>query len=401
MTGPALIAALEGGGTTFLLTVALLRHHDDLDPTVANTDFEILYKESVNTTTPSETLEKASKFFRRHCPQQGYDALGICTFGPVGVNPNLPSSYGKILPGSPKKEWRNVDILSPILSACCSLDGSRTPVYKVDTDVNAPAIAEYTYRREILKQDISSLAYITVGTGVGVGLVVNGKPVHGMMHPEGGHVPIVPLEVIEGFAYSWGANCPFGGKNTVEGTASSVALTELLGQECDSNSALQRDTLKNLDDDHVIWDHAANSLACLCVTLCLVTSVESIVFGGGVMNRKVLFDKIRRRTKELLNGYLDLCQVNTMEGLNEYICPSVWSDTEAGPGIIGALVLGKLALQDNTEKKNIQHENGSKPLSVEKGERDGTCKHRFLSGIVVGSALGMILSSVCLRAIKK
>lgn len=397
---PALIAALEGGGTTFLVTVALLRHHDDLDPTVPNTDFEILHKESINTTTPSETLEKASQFFRRHCPQQGYDALGVCTFGPVGVNPNSPS-YGKILPGSPKKEWRNVDILSPILSACCSADGTRTPVYKVDTDVNAPAIAEYTYRRETLNQDIHSLAYVTVGTGVGVGLVVNGEPVHGMMHPEGGHVPIVPLEVIEGFAYSWGANCPFGGKNTVEGTASSVALTELLGQECDSSSALQRETLKDIDDDHVIWDHAANSLACLCVTLCLVTSVESIVFGGGVMNRKVLFDKIRRRTKDLLNGYLDLHQVNTFAGLQEYICPSVWSDTEAGPGIVGALVLAKLALEEIPEKKKCLQENESHPLTVEKIERDDTSKLKFMSGVVVGSALGMILSFVCLQRMKK
>jgi len=400
MTGPALIAALEGGGTTFLLTVALLRHHHDVDNNLPNTDFEILYKESIHTTTPSETLEKASQFFRKHCPGQGYDALGICTFGPVGVNPNLPS-YGKILPGSPKKEWRNVDILNPILSACSSKDGSRKPVFKVDTDVNAPALAEYTYRCEILKQEINSLAYITVGTGVGVGLVVNGKPVHGMMHPEGGHVPIVPLEMIEGFAYSWGANCPFNGKNTVEGTASSVALTELLGQECDSNSGLQRDSLKNLDDDHVIWDHAANSLACLCVTLCLVTSVEGIVFGGGVMNRKVLFDKIRRRTKEILNGYLDLSQVNTSEGLEEYICPSVWCDTEVGPGIVGALVLAKFALQNRSEKKETPLENGCDPLPNMKSETKKMCNFKFLSGVMVGSALGMVLSSMCLRVIRK
>lgn len=396
---PALIAALEGGGTTFLVTVALLRDHNS-NETLPNTEFEILHQESIKTTSPSETLEKASSFFRKHCPEQGYDALGICTFGPVAVNPKSDSTYGKILSGSPKKEWREVNILEPILNACSSMDGLKRPLFRVDTDVNAPALAEYNYRRTVLDQDISSLAYVTVGTGVGVGLIINDKPVHGMMHPEGGHVPIVPLEVIQDFAYSWGEKCPFGGKNTVEGTASSVALTELLGHGCDGNDSDGREYLKNVDDDHVIWDHAANSLACLCVTLCLTTSVEGIVLGGGVMKRNILFDKIRKKTMELLNGYLDLPQVNTAKGLKEYICPSVWSHTDVGPGMVGALVLAKMALAESA-KKSSSCESPAVEKIVSPKEIKMSKSNLFSAGVLLGTALGVIVSSSLLRALKK
>ena len=283
----------------------------------------------------------AMKQFMHRPTDSPYDALGICTFGPVGVNPLKPETYGKILPGSPKKEWRNVDILTPILDACSC--GEMKPKYKVDTDVNAPAMAEFEYRTKVMNENISSLAYVTVGTGIGVGLVINSLPVHGMMHPEGGHVAIVPLNSDDKFeGYSWGAKSPYKGKNTVEGTASSVALTERLGS---TNSSEERDALKDLGDDHPIWDHAANSLANLCCTLVLITSVEKIIFGGGVMNRSIIYKRMRSRTKELLNGYIDLDQVTTEDGLNNYISPSVWNESEGyGAGLVGALTLAQLAL---------------------------------------------------------
>ena len=331
----ALLAAVEGGGTSFVVTIALLKPFEIKTVTIAHTQFEILHQETILTSTPSETLANTCSFFQKHSPENGYDALGLCTFGPLGVNENDPRTYGRILPGSPKKDWRNVDILTPILEACSSVDGKRKPVCKVETDVNAPAMAEFEYMTKMLKKRMSSLAYITVGTGIGVGLVVNGKPVHGMMHPEGGHVPIVPL-ANDDFAYSWGDKSPFEGKNTVEGTASSVALTERIGLD-------QREGLKDLSDDDALWDHAANALANLCVTLALVTSVEKIVLGGGIMNRKVLYDKTRVRTKELLNGYLDLPQVTTEAGLKNYIAPSVWESE--GPGLVGALVLAQVAYE--------------------------------------------------------
>ncbi len=344
----ALLAAVEGGGTSFIVTVALLKSTPIDNVTIPHTKFEILHQESIQTTSPSETLENACKFFRKHCPVQGYDALGHCTFGPLVVDEKDPQNYGHILSGSPKKDWRNVDMLSPILEACSSIDGSRKPAYKVETDVNAPAVAEYEYMTKVLKKkSMTSLAYVTVGTGIGVGLVVNEKPVHGMMHPEGGHVPIVPLALsadgeVQDFAYSWGDKSPFKGKNTVEGTASSVALSERLG------NADNREGLKDLTDDDPLWDHAANALANLCVTLALVTSVEKIVLGGGVMNRVVLYEKVRARTKELLNGYLDLPQVTTDAGLEEFISPSVWK--KEGTGLVGALAMAKVAYEEQQQQ---------------------------------------------------
>ena len=345
MSSLPLLAAVEGGGTSFVLTIAELAPSSDDSSTIPHTQFRIIQTTTVKTTTPEDTIAKSAEFFTSYRPtNSSYDALGICTFGPVGVNPLNRETYGKILPGSPKKEWRNVDILTPILNAC-SL-GEKTPSYKIDTDVNAPAMAEFGYRTKILKEDISSLAYVTVGTGIGVGLVINSLPVHGMMHPEGGHVPIVPLQSDDNFeGYSWGAKSPYKGKNTVEGTASSVALTERLGS---SSSSEERDALKNLSDEHPLWDHASNALANLCCTLVLMTSVEKIIFGGGVMNRTILFEKMRSRTNELLNGYLDLEQLTTVDGLNNYIGPSVWKESEGyGAGLVGALTLAQIAYEEN------------------------------------------------------
>jgi fructokinase len=101
------------------------------------------------------------------------------------------------LPGSPKAAWRNVNLLEPFIKAC---KGTRNLAVKIETDVNAPAFAEYLEMKDLL----SSVAYVTVGTGVGVGLVVNGSPVHGWMHPEGGHVPIQPLPGDKFKGYTWG-----------------------------------------------------------------------------------------------------------------------------------------------------------------------------------------------------
>lgn len=349
MSALPILAAVEGGGTSFVLTIAELQpslNATASGDTIPYTRFRIIHKTSIKTTTPEETLTKSAHFFSTHCSSDGYEGLGICTFGPVGVNPSKPDSYGKILPGSPKKDWRNVDILTPILEACTV--ANKKPYYKVDTDVNAPAMAEFEYRTKVLKQNITSLAYITVGTGVGVGLVVNSLPVHGMMHPEGGHVPIVPLKSDHNVCgYSWGAKSPYKGVSTVEGTASSVALTERLGNISSSD---KREGLKDLDDVHPLWDDASNAIANLCVTLTLITSVEKIIFGGGVMNRTVLYDKIRLKTRELLNGYLDLEQITTDDGLKEYIGPSVWKESDGhGAGLVGSLVLAQIAYLDEQQ----------------------------------------------------
>lgn len=164
-------AAVEGGGTSFVVAVA--QQVDNCIP-------KVLHRYEVDSShgNPSRTLSECVDILRKHKPEIGYHALGIATFGPVGLDPSC-TNYGRILDSSPKKAWRNVDFLTPLAKAC---RGSRPLEVRLETDVNAPAFAEYL--RE--KQRISSVAYITVGTGIGVGLVINGQPVHGRMHPEGG-----------------------------------------------------------------------------------------------------------------------------------------------------------------------------------------------------------------------
>lgn len=249
-----------------------------------------------------------------------------------------------------------MDILTPLREACDNCP------FLLDTDVNAPAALEYALatctatasqhdddnhkavvvggssvttptaaetvdqnKKKKLnnnknKKRISSCAYVTVGTGVGVGLVVNGTTVRGFLHPEGGHIPVPPLPGDTFGGYSWGqnANVPFGGMNTVEALASSVALLERYEQELvkviglppsnvvTSNNGRNRQELANVPDESDIWDHAVNAIATLCTTMILLLSMERIVLGGGVMQRPMLLAKIRVRTKELLNDYVPL-----------------------------------------------------------------------------------------------
>lgn len=325
---PVLVAAVEGGGTTFVVAVAELGG----GPTP-----KIHHRKEIDSSkNAQQTLANCVKFFQQHKPAGGYHALGIASFGPVGVKETEPNDYGSILGSSPKESWRNVNLLKPLKEAC---EGpARELKVKIDTDVNAPALAEF------LKEDgISSLAYVTVGTGVGVGLVIHGQCVHGRMHPEAGHVPVQPLPNDEFKGYSWGtSSSPFRGIHTVEGVASSVALTERLAQ---GEQVLDRNVLRDLPDDHEIWDHAANALANLCVTLLLTTSMEKIVFGGGVMKRPGLLEKIRAQTVELLNGYLVLPQ-----DMSTLIAEPRYGDTV---GLMGAIMLAKQSLGDDDDNEEV------------------------------------------------
>ena len=230
--------------------------------------------------------------------------------------------------------WRNVDILTPLKEACQAYPGQDLPV-KMDTDVNAAAFSEYLFERR-RNPTITSCAYVTVGTGVGAGLIINGAPVIGRMHPEMGHVPVPPLEGDTFGGYSWGKERnPFGGYNEVEGLASSVALTERYEiMEGVPLGTLSRGVLETLPDDHELWDHAANALASCCATLLLTVSIEKIIFGGGVMKRKCLIEKIQKRTVEIINGYLDLPE-DDMSGL---ICRSDHGDDA---GMVGAIVMAQ------------------------------------------------------------
>ncbi|GMH79439.1 hypothetical protein TL16_g08146 [Triparma laevis f. inornata] len=300
-----MIGAVEAGGTSFVVAFSPVS-----DPTT------ILHRYDIETTTPTETLEKVCECLKKH----SYVALGVATFGPADLNPDS-HTYGHITT-TPKAAWLNTDLLSPLRSVSPSI-----PLF-LDTDVNAPALSEFSLNP---KPGTSSCAYITVGTGVGVGLVINGKTVKGLMHPEGGHVGVreLPNDTFEG--YSWGSRAPFKGKRTVESLASAVAITERLGIE-------DRSQVKDLKDEEPVWDHVANALANLCVSLVLLSSVERIVISGGVMKREILLSKIRSKTTEILNGYVPTFEEEIIQG----------SKFGNEAGIIGALNLAKVGIEGET-----------------------------------------------------
>ncbi|KAL9186526.1 hypothetical protein ACHAXT_005764 [Thalassiosira profunda] len=411
------LAAVEGGGTTFVASVARLvplheAAHDDKANDAPNNDDVLRIGPTklqlVHTATfpakdgdtgeipnwpPAQILEATCSFLKQHLPASGrYAALGIATFGPAGVDP-AQSSYGTILSGSPKREWRGVDLLTPIAEAC-GLDGAEGCV-GFDTDVNAPALAEFRHRCHLRQSNqsqhagkpLTSLSYVTIGTGVGVGLVLNSLPVHGLMHPEGGHVAVQPLEGDAFEGYSWGTEkSPYGGVNTVEGVASSVALTERYLQMwrsghgaadstvSDASDAQAREVLGTLPDSHPIWKHAANAIANLCVSLLLLTSCQKIVLGGGVMKRTVLFGMVRKRVWILLNGYLDSVDELSEEGkLDDVIVPSSWESV--GSGLAGAFALAL----DAYEKEN----GGDSTKQSSKGNMREE-QRKFTSGVLVG-----------------
>lgn len=168
-----ILAVVEGGGTSFVVSVAEAR---------PGSIPKVLHRQDIETNhdDPNTTLKECVEFFQHFKPSYGYAALGVATFGPVGLDPRCPEWYGRILATTPKKAWRGVDLLTPLADAC-RVGSQHLPV-AIETDVNAPAFAEYLQ----VKDKMSSVAYVTVGTGIGVGLVVGGKPVHGRMHPEGG-----------------------------------------------------------------------------------------------------------------------------------------------------------------------------------------------------------------------
>jgi len=292
-----ILAAVEGGGTTWVAALA------------KDQPWNIIERAEWPTTTPAETLGCV----RQWLDARKFDALGVATFGPVDPKKGSPT-WGHITT-TPKPHWGHTDVVGRLW------DG-RVPC-AFDTDVNAPALAESIHNR---RPGESSAVYITVGTGVGVGVVVHGQPVNGLVHPEGGHLPIarLPDDVFPG-------KCPFHGA-CVEGLAGSGALAARKG-------CLPAD-LPTLSDDDPVWDHAAHALAALCVSLILIVSPERIILSGGVMKRAVLFQKIRARVLELLAGYIQSPAL-LPGAIDEYIVPSKWGNNA---GIIGALTLADNAL---------------------------------------------------------
>ena len=300
----AKLCAIEAGGTTWVAAMATAGKPDELYDRI-----------EVPTSDPATTIGAIRSWLGG---SGEVSAIGIASFGPIDAKEGS-ATFGFIT-STPKPGWANTDVLG--------LLGLREEFknipFKFTTDVNAPALAEYRLHK---KPGSSSMAYITVGTGIGVGLVVNGALVHGLVHPEGGHVQVARLS-----GDSFAGTCPFHG-HCVEGMCSTGALAQRAG--------VAPAELANLADDHPIWEQAAYYLAQLCMTVVLTVSAERIVIGGGVMNRTCLYAKIRRHVKILLADYIQNVALTTDAGLEDFITPSVWGPNA---GIVGAAYLAQEAL---------------------------------------------------------
>ncbi|MGI8601728.1 MAG: ROK family protein [Verrucomicrobiales bacterium] len=294
---PSLVAAIEAGGTKFVC--ALGRGPDEL---VAET--------RIPTTSPAATLGSAIDFFKAAEGQHGEKiaALGVATFGPADVNPASPS-FGFITT-TPKAGWARTRVLGALRDAFPVPAG-------FDTDVNGAALGEWRWGAGAGK---NSVLYLTVGTGIGGGLCIGGHSLHGLTHPEMGHV-LVSRPAAERAIF--GGVCPFHG-DCLEGIASGPALAARWGCPADS-----------LPDDHAAWDLEVDYLASALCQFIFVASPEIIILGGGVGGRSHLLSPLRERVAARINGYVPLPAV---------VPPGLGSRS----GLLGALALGLAALKRGT-----------------------------------------------------
>ncbi len=262
------------------------------------------------TTTPAETIQRIIRFFRDQASEEPLEAVGIGSFGPLDMDPESPR-FGYIT-STPKPGWAYTDLAGNLRR------GLGIPV-GLDTDVNAAALGAPP---TVLAQGLDDFVYLTVGTGIGGGGMVHGTPLHGLSHPEMGHIRVPHDRALDPFD---GA-CPYHG-DCLEGLASGPALEARWGQSA-----------ATLPDDHPAWPLEAEYLALGLVNLICILSPQRIIVGGGVMQRAQLFPLLRRRVQELLHGYLQAPRI--LEGIDEYIVPPALGDLS---GALGAIVLAQRA----------------------------------------------------------
>ncbi len=295
MTGEALYGGIEAGGTKMVCAVG-------------TGPGDIRAETRFPTTTPEETIAQAIHFFREQQTRQKLAAIGIASFGPVDPNPASPT-FGYIT-STPKPHWANVDFAGTI---------KRTLGVPVgfDTDVNGAALGEYRWGAA---QGLRTFVYLTIGTGVGGGVLAEGRLLHGLLHPEIGHIRI-PHDLQ---ADPFPGICPFHG-DCFEGLACGPAITARWQQPSGT-----------LPPDHPAWQLEAHYLASALVSLVCTLSPQRIVLGGGVMLQDQLFPMVRREVQTLLNGYIQSPDI--IENSESYIVPPGLG-SEAG--VLGAIALAQ------------------------------------------------------------
>lgn len=286
-----ILGALEAGGTKMVCAIG-------------DENGNIFEQVKIPTGEPKETMRKIVEYFA----DKGIEALGIAAFGPVGVN-KTNKNYGRILETT-KTEWKYFDLLG-------SLEPLNVPM-NIDTDVAGSCLGEAWLGAA---KGLENVIYVTIGTGIGAGIMVNGKIVHGMLHPEGGHVLINRRH-----GDRCESVCAYH-DNCVEGLASGTAIRAHWGLPADE-----------LLDNDMVWELESDYIAQALVNYIMAVSPEKIILGGGVMHVEKLFPLIREKTTKYLGGYL---VTDELADMDSYIVPAGLGDDQ---GIVGCLWLAKECL---------------------------------------------------------
>ena len=292
-----LFGGIEAGGTKFICMVAQDPEH-------------ILVEERFATTTPDETIPNVAEFFAPYTKSGDLAAIGIASFGPLDLNHNSPT-YGYIT-STPKSGWRQFDF-------CGAIEKRLQIPVAFDTDVNAAAIGEQYWVSE--NRSLDPFVYVTVGTGIGVGVIVNGTPIHGLMHAEAGHFALPhdwKRDPFEGV-------CPYHG-DCLEGLASGPSLNQRWGQPSE-----------DLPNSHAAWDLETDYLALALVNLIYAYSPQRIVLGGGVSQQPGLLETIRCNVQRSINGYLQSPWLH--DRIDEYIVPPALGNRS---GSLGAVAMARM-----------------------------------------------------------
>lgn len=284
-----MLAGIEAGGTKFVCAVG-------------DTKGNIVERIQIPTTVPEETIQHVIDFLNKY----EIDAIGIGSFGPVDVNLESPT-YGYIT-STPKTAWKNYPLVQSLK------DAFPVPI-GFNTDVNAAALGEATFGAA---KGLDSCLYITIGTGIGAGAIVQGKLLQGLTHPEMGHILVRrhPTDHYQG-------KCPYH-HDCLEGLAAGPAIEERWG-----------DKGINLVSREEVWQLEAYYIAQALMQYILILSPKKIILGGGVMHQNQVFSYVNQHLEEILNGYIPLPE------LSEYIVSPGLGDNA---GIIGSLLLAKQAL---------------------------------------------------------
>lgn len=283
-----LLGAIEAGGTKFVVAVS-------------DHDYNIVERTSIPTLDGEQTLKQVIAFFDQF---ENIDAIGIAAFGPIDIVEGS-KTYGHVL-DTPKRGWSGYDFLG-------AMKAWRDIPYYWTTDVNGAGWAEFETGAA---KDVQNMVYLTVGTGVGAGIVSGGRFVSGYGHPEAGHIFLQkhPKDTYAG-------HCPFHGDNCLEGLAAGPAIEERWQMSA-----------KELPDDHLAWEIEAFYLAQAALDYTMILRPEKIVFGGGVPHREILFPLIREQFAKLMSDYL------AVPDLDDYIVPVANGDNA---GILGCFYLAK------------------------------------------------------------